>query len=872
MKKHDLPILVANHHDLTWRRCFHRPLEWKGEQYAAYDQLQELYILENLKFASEHPEYKFNIECVAILSTFLKNNPHRQEEIASLIKEGRIHIPFSGHNIVDSNMIQGESIVRNYLFGREYLKNKFNYFADGMDRMDAFGNSAQLPQIARGFGIKWMSGISYSNLDGDYWKGLDGSTVYSVSLATAGHNGGFYKYRPCPSCKGDPSIECPACNNERIDRAFMESKRGRFKVKEERIADYPEKAVFKIGGEEILPPAKIFDWIEENKDKYHIYFSDFCEMAHRYYQERIDQVDMAPADQLHSSSEANCNNTGCYVTRIQTKQRVRSAENRIYGLESLAVMNDRMGRAYPKEELTELWDELLFTMFHDAVTGTMVDAAYDELMEIHEEISARLKRLEQEQMVLCRREQEGIITVLNPWGQEIQGSFEVLLEKDEVLAEQGKGLAICGFSPLGEKMAVSFAIDLPPFGKKVLQIQKDASAFEQEIFSFEEKKEQAVALVLQNKDEKMDLEQSEELHTIENEYFRLIADGSGILEIYDKKLAKVVAKAGEYRIGEWILEHDEGSPWATLSPDRRRIPLGKTTILSEQIIAKDRQELIFKVKKTNWAYGIDGYDICYRVRLVRGVRRVEFLADVGWDCQSYRLTIAFPAASAGKGIYEIPYGYLERKPYEDDMVKERGTSNWAAANGDYPAMQWAGIEAEGFSLALFNKGTPCHCIKEDRIELTVLRAPTIATYLHEPNSYSMTDFYEMRDAGNHHFEYALCSYGNGFNANEAVLDGVSYLATPFCIEGEADLPAMPVGEGSGVRIVCCKNAEDGKGFIYRLAEYHGKEAKFTLSLPSEISAAEENDLKEEHLGTLLVENGKITLSFRPFEIKTIRFI
>ena len=64
-KVRDLPVFVINHQDLTWRRCFDRPLEFRGESFVSYAHLQKLYILENLKNAREHPEYKFMIECVA---------------------------------------------------------------------------------------------------------------------------------------------------------------------------------------------------------------------------------------------------------------------------------------------------------------------------------------------------------------------------------------------------------------------------------------------------------------------------------------------------------------------------------------------------------------------------------------------------------------------------------------------------------------------------------------------------------------------------------------------------------------------------------------------------------------------------------------
>ncbi len=83
MKKRDLPVFVSNHHDLIWRRCFDRALEFKGESYVSYAHLQALYIIKNIELCKKHREYKFTIECVAILEKFLSDRP----EYKSIISE-----------------------------------------------------------------------------------------------------------------------------------------------------------------------------------------------------------------------------------------------------------------------------------------------------------------------------------------------------------------------------------------------------------------------------------------------------------------------------------------------------------------------------------------------------------------------------------------------------------------------------------------------------------------------------------------------------------------------------------------------------------------------------------------------------------------
>ena len=870
MKKRDLPVFVLNHQDLTWRRCFNRPLEHKGESYVSYAHLQALYIKENLRLLEKYPEYRFSIECVATLENFLGNNPEYEEKIKKYLDEDRIHIPFTGHNIVDSNLISGESIVRSYLFGYNYLKNKFGYVSEGFDRNDSFGNSAQLPQIARGFGQKFCNNVVYTNLEGNYWRGLDGSTLANIDPTQSGICGGYAKYRPCPVCHGKGDETCPECGGKLIDVPYAERRRFRIGVDYDSPQREDLQGYLYISGEELLPTEEMFDWMEANRDKYNIYFTNCKELAHRYYADRLEKVDCPPEDEIHPSCEVNCNNTGTYVSRIKAKQNVRNIESRIYGLEALSVMNALSGKKGHSVDTEALWSKILFTMFHDAVTGTMVDAAYDELCDVHSEIDEALKKMEAE--LLTPEELANIITIVNPYGQEYSGEVTVRCpEGFAPVTEDGKRLSIIKRD--GELSTV-LVENLPPFSTLVCTLceYKEEKFFHK--FQYAQRK--GISAVLRNEVSEETEKASGETFVIENEFYKITAESHGILEIFDKQAEKAVFKAGKYKIGELILEHDEGSPWATLSTDQRRMPMSDVTFLVCFEKTEDYQMIKFSHTKKYWGYAVDaGYEVFYTVTLPAKEKKVYFSADVDWDTQNHRIRVAFPTPLSGRSMYEIPYGVLERKPYEPNMVWPHGPSNWAGASGDYPAIGFAGVEGEGAAVALFNKGTPSYKIEEEEdgktILLSLVRSPSVGTYLHEPESYSMTAYDEMRDPGHHHFEYALTSYVTSFTENPAVTDARSYINKVYAVSGSFTLPEMPILSGEGVRISALKPASDENGFIMRLCEYHGKREEVTISVPAYVKAVEETDLKEEKIREITVENGKAALTFEPFKIKTLRF-
>lgn len=235
-----------------------------------------------------------------------------------------------------------------------------------------------------------------------------------------------------------------------------------------------------------------------------------------------------------------------------------------------------------------------------------------------------------------------------------------------------------------------------------------------------------------------------------------------------------------------------------------------------------------------------------------------------------------PVKGEAKHLYDIPYGVIERKPYEHNIVFPNGATNWASAAGDYPAIHWAGIQKEDYSLALFNRGTPSYQINTDangntNIYLSVLRSPSIGSYLYSPTEYTMTDYDGMRDCGNHHFEYSLKAYANGFDKNNAVLDGVAYNAKLAVVNGELDVSELPVLLCEDARISSIKISQDKKGIIVRINEYHGKDTKGTLVIPGSIKAKSvyEVDLKEEKIKELIASEGKVSLEIAHYEIKTV---
>ena len=850
-RKPELQIYIDNHFDLMHRRCLTRNFTYKGITYISYIKLHKYYILENMSLADKYPEYKFVIESPAVARHFIENNPEKLDELIQLVKAKRLYISGTGDNIIDSNLVSGESLARNFICGFTWVEDVFGQQIIRGNRADAFGNSAQIPQIMRGLGVKWCVGLSYSPPSGSYWRGLDGSVVYTRDLPSAGFGGHYRVYAPCPSCLGVTMINdeiCPKCKGLGIDREEGDSEWS-FSEIDNSAFDKFGCAGYRCGGEELLPNAGTAPWVLSLKDTYDAKYA-LPEEAYPYLRELIDMADNPPEDQVMASLELNPNNGGVYVTRIEVKKTARRQEHALFGAEILASMSMLRGKEYPAELLKKAWQQLFFTMFHDSITGTHVDPAYEELKDVWSEIDGLTAKIRSGALSALTQTNEAI-TVINTTGGVYNGLAEI-----DVKADTG-ALSFTSFD--GKDI-------------KVLSARQDGGHVKACVLIENLEPLSAMTLIIGKKGFD-NPNVTDDIPVIQNQRFLITADKHGLLSIFDKKLQCEIARGSGCRPAEFILEHDEGSPWATLSHDMERTYLSGETRLEGVEKFAGYERLTFVIP-TQFGYAEDSLYVRYSVTLWSGVDRIDFRAAVKWEDYNHRLRVAMPVSVCGRHFYEIPYGTVERQCYEPPIKNHSLMGRWSLPNGDWPALNWAGVETEGFSAALLNKGTPSYRIEAgseggDVILLTLVRGPCVPTYLHEPRAYCMADWDGMHDGGLHEFEFALTAYGCKFSESGVVTDAECYVRGLCVVPGTLSLPSMPVILSDHVRITAVKKAEHGEALILRLFEYRGVGGETKIKLPEYVQSVSVTNLLEKNPAPLEIMEGCVYLKMRAFEITTL---
>jgi alpha-mannosidase len=154
-----------------------------------------------LHLMRQYPEYRF-MHTSPQLYKFLKEDyPEIYQQVRRKVLEGSWEVTGGMWVEADTNLTSGESLVRQFLYGRRFIREEFGRETNVLWLPDVFGYPASLPQIAVKCGMKYFltSKISWSQFnrfpyDTFSWRGLDGTEILSHFITTPEENSPFYTY------------------------------------------------------------------------------------------------------------------------------------------------------------------------------------------------------------------------------------------------------------------------------------------------------------------------------------------------------------------------------------------------------------------------------------------------------------------------------------------------------------------------------------------------------------------------------------------------------------------------------------------------------------------------------------------------------
>lgn len=762
-----------------------------------------------LKLMEEYPDYKF-MSSQPQLYYFLKERyPELYEQIKKRVAEGRWE-PEGGMWVeADCNLTSGESLVRQFLYGKRFFKEEFGVDNRILWLPDVFGYSGALPQIMAKCGIDYfmttkLAWNQFNKMPYDTfrWRGIDGTEILTHLITTLGvgqdekdffttYNGmlhpdailgGWHRYQQKDINNdilisygygdggGGPTREMLETSS-RMDKGIE----GVPKVRQAFARTYFDELKERVEGNKRLPT-----WEGELYFEYH---------------------------------------RGTYTSMARNKRSNRKAELHMMDLELLGVLADPKV-AYPDAELDGLWHGILINQFHDILPGSSIHEVYEVTRKEYEEMEAQISVLTDERVRALIREGEGV-TVLNTTGFERDDVVELGdCDAEALLDENGSVYPV----QQTRKGAVAFVKDLPSKGYKTFG----------KVSAGEEKRPFCL---------------SPDSHALETPFYQVVFDKNGCIgQIYDKENDRNVLKPGEagnlMRVYEdkpiyydnwdvdiyytekfWDVTDLRGFSWVEMGPVRATLRLERQ--FSHSTITQE-------------------------IHFYADLRRIDFETTVDWKEHQSLLKVHFPVdVHTDEATFEIQYGNVTRKTH-------RNTS-WDKARFESCGQKWMDVSEGHYGVSLLNDCKYGHSVKDSCIGLTLIKSGT------EPNP---TTDQEM-----HFFTYSLYPHAETWKAAGTVPQAFFLNQPALVSKGGKPGESFSLASLNVPNVVLetVKKAEDGDGVILRMYECENARTPVTLTFNRPFASAESCNCLEEPDGEpVKVDGNKVSFLVKPFEIKTIR--
>lgn len=310
--------------------------------------------IENMK---KYPEYKFSHGQAHSYWWIENQNPELFKEIQKYVKSGQWEIVGGTWVEPDLNLSDGESQVRQFLYGKHYFKNKFNTDVKVGWMPDTFGHPATLPQILKKCGIESYTFFRPLPTEQFFdWSAPDGSSVLA--------------HRPA--------------------RWFGSSQTGAeiWQGLWDEVEQFGSPEVLRFygtgdhGGGPNRRQIESLLTLSKNPAYPNVVFSKM----HDFYQKVQTQQRIAGATHAFPeiSTEQNFVFRGCWTTQARTKWNNRRAECFLPVAESFATLSTLFKNPYPQTVLTETWQNLLFNQFHDILAGSAIGPVYQDAEAAYE--------------------------------------------------------------------------------------------------------------------------------------------------------------------------------------------------------------------------------------------------------------------------------------------------------------------------------------------------------------------------------------------------------------------------------------------------------------------------------------------------------
>lgn len=778
-----------------------------------------------LKLMQEFPDLKFAHSSVRTYAWIEEKYPALFEEIRLRVKEGRWEIVGGMWVEPDLNMPDGESLVRQLLVGTRYLREKFGVDVKIGWNPDSFGYNWQLPQIYRRSGINYFVTQKMSWNDTTkfphklfWWESPDGSRVLAYFP-----NGYVNQLDPVRLARDTAETARRTGLPDLLhlygigDHGGGPTRRMLVSGSRWQLADalFPSLTLTTAGD--------FFQAIEKN----------------------LTSVNLPVwRDELYFEYHR-----GILTTQAQTKKNNRRNEALLLNTEKFSSIASFLGGpAYPQQDLNDAWRLLLFNQFHDILPGSGIGPVYLDASRDHAVIRQTASDLQRRALaeIAARTDTRGAgvaLVVFNPlaWARtdvvEADAPLPGAPEKVEVHGPGGEAAVaeVVSRDAATQRVRVRFiAADVPSLGFKVFHITARAASARAAAPSAGPNLLTASAI------------------TLENTFLRLrLEPKSGcITSLFDKRRNREALAPGA--CGNLLQAfRDKPKDWdawnidADFEKERWDLDQAEEVTLAEQGAVRAAIRVVKKFQNSRFSQSI---------MLYAGLPRVDIRTEADWHEEHILIKAAFPiAAHSNFATFEIPYGSIQR-PTTRNSPEEK-------AKFEVAALRWADLSDAQGGLSLLNDCKYGHDARDNVLRISLLRSPKWP----DPNA----------DMGQHEFTYSLYPHGGSWKEADTVRRGYELNVPLLAVVEPPHSGLLPAAHSfveiapANVVLTALKKAEDSETWLVRFYEYAGRETPVRIKFRGLVRAWEAN-LMEKDERPVEVSNGRLVITVKPYEIKTVR--
>lgn len=796
-----------------------------------------------LDLQQDFPDLVFTHSTPALYAWIEDHRPDLFDAIQSQVSQGTWEVGAGLWVEPEFNLVSGESIIRQVLYGQRYTRERFGHISRIAWLPDSFGFCWQLPQILRQGGIdyfatqklRWNDTNPFPH-DLFEWRSPDGTSIISFTLPPIGSDIDPVKMADY-ACQWETNTQCmdalwlPGVGDHgggpTRDMITLAHRWGRspffptlqFTTAQnflDHIFSPPHSGIVAGQPSNVAPNPPSASTLFRQ--------SPYDESS---FPKRMQHPHPLPHPPTHSPTHLPTHadelylelHRGCYTTHAEQKRWNRRCETLLYQAELFASIATLLtGVDYPKAAIEQTWKQVLFNQFHDILPGSSIPAVYDEVNSVWAEAEATAEAVLRNALGEIARyiilnppfasPSVYPVIVFNPLSWERSELVTVSLPTD---AKPGHIWAIFDHDrtsqpcqSISPESLVFRASPVPGVGYRVYWLNQIPVAEPPDTSLFTQDTIQATDWIL------------------ENEYLSVAVNpNTGELDgLFDKAAQRQVLNGAGNQLQFF---QDEGQYWDAwnIAPDYESHPLPAAKLVGIEWVERGALQQRLRIVKQ---FGKSRIQQDYVVQAESPVLRVE--TEVDWHEDYTLLKVAFPLNfAATTATYEMPCGAIERSVLPFCGESPNPSTPQERAKWEVPALNWADLGHRDYGVSILSDYKHGYDATPSRIRLTLLKSPKWP----DPHA----------DRGYHRFTYGIYPHqglwteaetmGLGYGFNQPL---IQVSKQPQASHREGTLPAIAQflsSPNKNMILTAFKPAEEDAGhWILRFYEGQGEPTQLAL--------------------------------------------